>query len=489
MATSHPSHSPLLAFLVRQRLRFAVYFLLLLLCAGSVSLVIYARHQNDAAQKKVASDQVAFSAYADASKKYRAFVASIDAYAAQGIEVSEATAQEPVVKALLKKGDYKGQDAASAHILATLETALTAKKADDAAVTAKAEQDAAAAGALEAQKAVLSGKVTESAKPVEGVTLSLVLDSVATTATTAVDGTYTARIPAGTYALTVSKSGYVSVKQTVALAATQQLSKDIAITKTPPATPRPTATPTPAVTQSNGFSSYERKTVATSRGSFSISLLTVDLGSGKAKVATDTGNDSDCSNGCAAKSLQSYVQANGGFGGINGTYFCPPDYADCSGKTNSFLYKVKNTRVGVMINQNNGSFEPEPFIGFDSSGTARYFSSWTSYKSSGFAAYAGVNSGPRLVEGGSITLQDSEMDDKQRSTKSNRGALGLKGQTVYAVVASSATVPDLAAIMDALGVDSAMNLDGGGSSALYYQGAYKVGPGRALPNAIVFVAR
>jgi exopolysaccharide biosynthesis protein len=48
-----------------------------------------------------------------------------------------------------------------------------------------------------------------------------------------------------------------------------------------------------------------------------------------------------------------------------------------------------------------------------------------------------------------------------------------------------ATVPDTGYVFKALGADYALNLDGGGSSALYF-GGYKVGPGRNLPNAIVF---
>jgi exopolysaccharide biosynthesis protein len=42
--------------------------------------------------------------------------------------------------------------------------------------------------------------------------------------------------------------------------------------------------------------------------------------------------------------------------------------------------------------------------------------------------------------------------------------------------------------MDALDVDYALNVDGGGSSAMMFNGSYKIGPGRSLPNAIV-VAR
>jgi len=40
--------------------------------------------------------------------------------------------------------------------------------------------------------------------------------------------------------------------------------------------------------------------------------------------------------------------------------------------------------------------------------------------------------------------------------------------------------------MQSLGAENAMNLDGGGSVAMVYNGSYKVGPGRNLPNAIIF---
>jgi len=65
----------------------------------------------------------------------------------------------------------------------------------------------------------------------------------------------------------------------------------------------------------------------------------------------------------------------------------------------------------------------------------------------------------------------------------------VKGTVVYAVIARGATVPDLASVMEALGVTTALNLDGGGSSALFWNGAYKVGPGRLLPTAIIFKAK
>jgi len=40
-------------------------------------------------------------------------------------------------------------------------------------------------------------------------------------------------------------------------------------------------------------------------------------------------------------------------------------------------------------------------------------------------------------------------------------------------------------VLQALGARDALNLDGGGTSAMFIGGGYTVGPGRLLPNAIV----
>jgi hypothetical protein len=52
----------------------------------------------------------------------------------------------------------------------------------------------------------------------------------------------------------------------------------------------------------------------------------------------------------------------------------------------------------------------------------------------------------------------------------------------------NATVAEAALVLKTLGMENALNLDSGGSSALWF-GGYKVGPGRAIPNAIVFVRK
>ena len=61
----------------------------------------------------------------------------------------------------------------------------------------------------------------------------------------------------------------------------------------------------------------------------------------------------------------------------------------------------------------------------------------------------------------------------------------MDGTYIYLVVVTNATVTDTAYVMQALGARDALNLDGGGTAALWIGGGYKVGPGRLLPNAIV----
>jgi len=70
----------------------------------------------------------------------------------------------------------------------------------------------------------------------------------------------------------------------------------------------------------------------------------------------------------------------------------------------------------------------------------------------------------------------------QRAT---RGAIGVDGTYIYLAILPSASVTETAYVMQSLGARDALNLDGGGSAALWIAGSFKVGPGRQLPNAIV----
>jgi hypothetical protein len=93
---------------------------------------------------------------------------------------------------------------------------------------------------------------------------------------------------------------------------------------------------------------------------------------------------------------------------------------------------------------------------------------------------------PLLVSGGSVSFGGD--DDPKKGSKGSRSFVANKGNTVYIGVVHSATVAEAARVMKAMGMENALNLDDGGSTALW-SGGYKVGPGRDLPNVILFVAK
>ena len=60
-------------------------------------------------------------------------------------------------------------------------------------------------------------------------------------------------------------------------------------------------------------------------------------------------------------------------------------------------------------------------------------------------------------------------------TRGTKGAIGVDGTYVYLAIVTSATVTESAYVLQALGARDALNLDGGGTSALYSP----VGTGRS----------
>lgn len=229
-------------------------------------------------------------------------------------------------------------------------------------------------------------------------------------------------------------------------------------------------------------SGYSRQMVQTDRGSFLVDIVAAQVG--PARVIVDTASDDDCSNNCPVLPLASYVQRNGGFAGINGSYFCPAEYPSCVGKTNSYDTLAMNSRTKKYFNSENNKFSTVPLVAFDGGG-APIFKMQTLEWGRDTGVQAVLANYPMLVLGGNIVVNDGSLGDKQRS-KSNRSAVVAKGNYIYLMVVHSASVSESAAVMKALGVDNALNLDSGGSTALYFSGSYKVGPGRNLPNAIIF---
>lgn len=243
------------------------------------------------------------------------------------------------------------------------------------------------------------------------------------------------------------------------------------------------------------YSSYKRYVIDTNRGSFDISLVTLDKE--EYIMITDTAVEQDCEHNCATKSLATYVEENNGDIGINGSYFCPPDYASCSDSINSFLSPVYDHNSGTMINEDVSGYHNGPMIASGQNGQYFYFNrpkayaSLTRYNNNQFLLKTGtypvgvLANRPSLIEDG-VVVVSAEPHYSSYDSKATRGGIGFDDQNIYLVVARNANMIDFAEIFKTLGADYAMNLDGGGSTALYYDGSYMVGPGRSLPNAIVF---
>lgn len=239
---------------------------------------------------------------------------------------------------------------------------------------------------------------------------------------------------------------------------------------------------------------HEVRTISALGQDFSVDLITIDLSDPDLEIITDSANDSDCDNGCIAESLEAYVTKNDGFAGIHGSYFCPASYSGCASKTNYYFFPVFDTDSGNFINDDQLLYPTTgPIWIFDQNNQVHFIESTIDFKGveefeleTGVTIQAAIGNLPILIQDGANVVNSQVLDSKQKTSKSTRGGMAVKGDTLYLMIAHSATVIDLAHIMEALDVDQGMNLDGGGSSALYIDGEYKVGPGRDIPNAIIF---
>lgn len=338
----------------------------------------------------------------------------------------------------------------------------------------------------EKTKGILSGKSADGSTAVVATIQIFQGETQLTEIQSLPDGTFSYWLFPDKYTIKANASGYSEFAKDFEIKTGETTDVQISLQKIKVSKTSAAVSPKPVPETNASDGIYSKENINTDRGSFAVYLLRVDLNQYEMRV--DTAADGDCENDCPVKSLSSYVTQNGGFAGIHGTYFCPTSYTDCAGKTNSFYYKMYNFRLDKKINWTNGLGDYLPFLSIDQSGQAHYYSSWSSVKDS--VMRTGISCRPHLVENSEIVLTDGDMDsDKERYSKISHGFIGIKGQVIYAGIVMSANLPDSAAVVKALGVENAFNIDGGGTSAMYYNGSYKVGPGRDMPNAIVFVRK
>ncbi len=228
-------------------------------------------------------------------------------------------------------------------------------------------------------------------------------------------------------------------------------------------------------------SGFSRQKVKVGNSFFIVDIVAADLNS--TKIIVDTASDSDCADNCPVLPLSTYISRNNAFAGINGSYFCPASYPSCASKKNSFdtLLMNKNKKY---FNSDNNVYSTVPAVIF-SGNTARFVT-----QSLQWGRDTGVDSVlanyPLLVLNGSQATGDSS--DSKLSSTGNRGFIANKGSTVYIGVVRGVSVVGAAKVLVEMKMDNALNLDSGGSTALW-SGGYKYGPGRDIPNAILFVRK
>ena len=229
---------------------------------------------------------------------------------------------------------------------------------------------------------------------------------------------------------------------------------------------------------SSGFS---RQKVTIEGTSFLVDIVAADLGS--TKVVVDTTSEGTCTDNCPVLPLATYVSRSGAYAGINGSYFCPATYPSCAGKTNSFDLLLMNKNK-VYFNSDNNVDSTNPGVIFGG-GYIRFVS-----KVSDWGRDTGIDS---MISNYPLLVFDKQISfggdsDAKQSARSNRSFVANQGNKVFIGVVHGVTVAESAKVLHALSMDNALNLDAGGSVALW-SGGYKDGPGRELPNAILFVRK
>ncbi len=227
-------------------------------------------------------------------------------------------------------------------------------------------------------------------------------------------------------------------------------------------------------------SGYSRQQVKVGDSTYLVDVVAGNLSS--TKVVVDTASDDDCHDNCPTLPLGTYISRQGAYAGINGSYFCPAEYPSCAGKTNSFDTLAMNTKKHYF-NSDNNVYSTVPVVVFGS-GWVRFIGN-----SSGWGRDTGVDgvlaNQPLLVSGSNSVFGGD--GDPKKGSKGNRSFVANKGNTVYIGVVRGVTVTQSALVLQAMGMENALNLDSGGSTALWAGDGYKAGPGRNIPNAILFV--
>lgn len=235
-------------------------------------------------------------------------------------------------------------------------------------------------------------------------------------------------------------------------------------------------------------------TVKTGRGTFIAKLVKYNR-KGKFRFVMDTATSNNCltPNKCPLLPFQKYVSKRKAIGGLNGTYFNHTVYG----------YAIYNYFSRKVVNSDRAVLEAGPMVGIDTLNNLFY------YPHTRAAVYGGsvkekiesdsktiggsgkiqavIVSPIALVEKGKIAKYGANGIDL--NSKLTRTGIGWDKKYFYTFVVYRASIADIASVGVHLGLDYAMGLDGGGSTALYANGKYLIGPGRSIPNAFLVLKK
>lgn len=245
-----------------------------------------------------------------------------------------------------------------------------------------------------------------------------------------------------------------------------------------------TAGPSVSATVSNTppGSGYSYQAVKIDSGTFNVAIIAADLNS--TRVIIDTASDATCANDCPVLPLGTYAARSGAFAGINGSFFCPAEYPSCVGKTGSFDTLLMNKNK-VYFNSDNNVYSTIPLVYFTGNTMGVRSQSLDWGRDTGVDGV--IANHPLYVQGGNNMFGGSS--EQKLNDVGTRTFVANKGTMVYIGIIYNATSANAAAVLKTMGMDNALGLDQGGSTALWQNGSYLAGPGRNIPNALLFVRK
>lgn len=309
----------------------------------------------------------------------------------------------------------------------------------------------------------------------------------------------------------IAGAGYLAVSQSDLL---KVLPKPI-LQPTSVSIPTATLTPRPKVTLNSSFVpspilnqlpslGYSRKVVKTDAGSFNVDIISADLNT--TKVILDSSEDVGChpiNNPCKPVSLAQHAQRSGAYAGINGGFIGETDIE--LNRNKHFLhwrrrdYFEANSECGwTKVQLTSGEIrlqdkhcQPQEGEQYIYGGNEVFvFGPGTSYFLGELKNWPVTYSVDSVIHSYPILIKDGHPAPcTNRGDRRLKTFLGTAEDKVYMGVIYNADDCDFLKNLNALGIQNALQLDAGSSTAFWYQGRDILGQGNILGDVILFVRR